>query len=536
MAHGTALARIRGIPPWTWGVPAYLAAYVLFDWASYIRPFAGLNITPWNPQQALAIALLIRRPRAAWLAFAGLVLAELAVRGMGGDCIPAGAAAAAMTVAFLGIARALRRSLNESIPLASHGELLRFAAIVTIGSLVSAVLYVSIRASASWAGPTGVYELILRYWVGDTVALLVTLPLLLAVMSPVRRAGAVAVLRTGVWWACAALGAIALALIFGRGEQDYFKFFYLLLPPVMWAAVRFGVNGAVLACFATQIGLLASAQLALPHDLTLFELQALMAATAVTALLLGVAVDERAHAEADLRAHLRYSAAGQMAAALAHELSQPITALNNYAQACMDLAKPGEPLDDARRAQLARALSELSAQAQRAGTVTRRLRDFFRTGAMSLQPASLEALVRDTVESHMPLAARLGVRLTAEIAAGLPPVHIDAIQIAVVLRNLVANALESAAQAPQASVVVHAFRDGDTLRVDVADTGPGIEAERLRDIFELPRSGKQEGLGVGLRISRSIVEAHGGKLWAEPGDHGQFAFTLPLAPESDADP
>src|SRR5699024_6789424 len=150
------------------------------------------------------------------------------------------------------------------------------------------------------------------------------LPLLLMAMSPARRAGAKAVLRSRVWWACAALTAVALAWVFGRNEQDYFKYFYLLLPPVVWASVRFGVNGAILASLVSPVGLVLGAQIALEHDLTLFELQVLMAATALTALLLGVAVDERARVEAELRAHLRFSAAGQMAAALAHELSQPI--------------------------------------------------------------------------------------------------------------------------------------------------------------------------------------------------------------------
>jgi signal transduction histidine kinase len=506
---------------------------VLFDWASYIRPVAGLNITPWNPQQALAIALLMRRPRAAWLAFAGLVLSEGVVRGVGSAWLPAVAASAALTVTFLVMSRALGRSLDDSIPLARHGELLRFAAIVTAGSLASALLYVPIRAAA-WPAQASAASLVLRYWVGDAVALLVTLPLVLALMSPERRAGMAEILRTGVWWACVALGALALGLIFGRGDQDYFKFFYLLLPPVVWAAVRFGVDGAVLALLGTQLGLLASAQLTLQNDSTFFELQALMGGTAVTVLLLGVLVDERARAEAELRAHLRFSAAGQMAAALAHELSQPITALNNYAFACRELALPGETMDDARRTQLAQVTSDLVAQAQRAGMVTRRLRDFFRTGAMSLQIASVEALVRDTLESHAALAERLGVGLAEEVEPALAPVRLDEIQIAVVLRNLVANAIESAAQAPRPSVLVRAARDGADVRVDVIDSGPGIHGERLRTIFEMPASDKQEGLGVGLRISRAIVEAHGGKLWAQPGDHGRLSFTLPVTPAADA--
>jgi signal transduction histidine kinase len=349
--------------------------------------------------------------------------------------------------------------------------------------------------------------------------------LLLLVMSPARRIGAMAVLRSRVWWACAGLTAVALAWVFGRSEQDYFKYFYLLLPPVVWAAVRFGVNGAILASLVTQVGLVLGAQIALEHDVTLFELQVLMAATAFTALLLGVAVDERARVEAELRAHLRFSAAGQMAAALAHELSQPITALQNYAEACRMLAATpaaGAP------PQLEHALDQLASQAQRVGLVTRRLRDFFKAGAMAIQPASLADLVRDTLEAHTEIAARAGVQLAADLPPDLPPVPLDPIQIAVVLRNLVANAIESAAQAPGAAVTVRARREGERVGVEVIDNGPGLDAAQVDTVFEGPPSAKQEGLGVGLRICRTIVEAHGGTLWARGGGRGHFGFNLPL--------
>jgi signal transduction histidine kinase len=517
------VARPLAAPDW---VPLYVAAYVLFDWASFIRPVAGLNITPWNPQQALAVALLIWKPRAAWVAFAGLVAAELVVRGMPANAPLALAAAAALTVTFLLIAGALRRSLNLEHPLATGSELFRFVMIVTLGSLASALLYVLIRASGA-ATSAGLPALVAGYWIGDEVALLVTLPLLLLAMSPVRRAGAWQLLRSPVWWACALLACVAIAFVFARREQDYFKYFYLLLPPVVWAAVRFGVNGAVLASLLTQLGLVLGAQIALEHDVTLFELQVLMAATAITALLLGVAVDERARAEAELRAHLRFSAAGQMAAALAHELSQPVTALQNYAEACRMLADAPAP-DGTLAPRLRDALAQLSAQAQRVGTVTRRLRDFFKSGSLTLQPSSLGALVGDTVDAHAELALRVGVRIDTQIEPDLPPLMLDPLQIALVLRNLVANAIDAASHAGEGRVEVGVRREASTVRVEVADSGPGVDASRLQTLFEGAGSSKQEGMGVGLRICRTIVEAHGGTLWATAGGRGRFGFTLPL--------
>jgi signal transduction histidine kinase len=528
-------SRSAALPAWAWGA-GYLAAYVLLDWASFFRQVPGLNITPWNPQQALAIALLMRAPRRAWLVFVGLLLAELVVRGLPAEGPSTLAAAAALTLTFAAIAQALRRKLDLAFPLARHGELLWLAGIVTAGSLASAVLYVLIH-SGSIPADGFALEAVVRYWVGDAAAVLVLLPVLLLAMAPARRAGLAAVLRSGAVWAGAALTCAALWFVFGRGEQDYFKFFYLLVPPVVWAAVRFGVQGAVLSTLFTQTGLLAAAQIALRHDLTLFELQVLVAATAMTGLLLGVAVDERARAEADLRASLRFSAAGQMAAALAHELSQPLTALSNYADACQVLADDPSALDGARRDQLALVLRKLVAEAHRTGAVTRRLRDFFRSGATSLQPTSVAALARETLEAHQEFARRLGVQLHADAASGLPPLRVDPIQIAVVLRNLLANAIESAAQAGGGgSVLLRVAASERGVRVDVTDSGPGVEAERLRALFDAPASGKHGGLGVGLSICRGIVESHGGKLWAEAGPGGRFCFTLPRDDLDPADP
>lgn len=520
-------------PAWAW-MPAYLAAYAVLDAASYIRPVPGLAITAWNPQQALAIALLIWHPGAAWLVGVGLLVAEALVRGLPANWLATAGAAIALTITFSGMARALRGKIALAFPLARHRELLWSALIVSAGSLASAVLYVLIHGTAQPEAFAPGW--VLRYWVGDAVGLVVTLPLLLLIIAPARRAGLLAVLRHPAWWAGAALTCAALWVVFGRGEQDYFKFFYLLLPPVVWAAVRFGVQGAVLALFFTQVALLAAGQVALQKDVVVFELQVLMAATSVTALLLGVAVDERARAEAELRASLRFSAAGQMAAALAHELSQPLTALANYAQACQSLAQGEWASDIARRRQLQDALDKLAGEAQRAGAVTRRLRDFFRTGSTALQATSVRALLQDAMEAHQELAQRMGVRLHGDIPADLPPVRIDAIQIAVVLRNLVVNALESAAQSgPDAQVTLAATAAADAIRIDVTDTGPGIDAGRLQQLFEAAPSGKQQGLGVGLSLSRSIVESHGGKLWAEAGRGGRFSLLLPVH-EPDPEP
>lgn len=506
----------------------YVLAFLLLDWASYIRPVQGLNITPWNPQPALAVSLLMWRPRWIWLVWVGLAVAEFAVRGVPDNGAGAFAATMALSLVYAAMAQALVRHIGLVAPFRARGDLLWFTGVVGAGSLVCALLYILAFSSPAFDFGWTTYGAIARYWVGDAVGLIVTLPVLLIAMDHSRRPALAATLRSPEWWAAAVLSCICLLVVFGRGEQDYFKYFYLLLLPVVWASARFGLPGAVLSSVFTQLGLITGAQLALEHDLTLFELQALMAASTLTALLLGVLVDERARVAAELRASLRFAAAGQMAAALAHELSQPLTALGNYAQACRMLAAREGGLDAAQRGQLLQAVDSLSGEARRAADVIKRLRDFFRSGATSLRQLVPEATIQEAVQAHAEYARRLGVTIECELGPGLPALWMDPVQIAVVLRNLIANAIESASAQPGGRVAVAAHLAGRSLLVATRDSGAGVDIAHLQHLFDAAPSGKQGGMGVGLSICRAIVEAHGGRLWAEAGRGGRFFFTLPI--------
>ena len=507
---------------------AFVVAYLVLDWASYIRPLQGLNITPWNPQAALAIALLIWNQRWIGLVWTALIAAELLVRGVPENGLAALTATAALSLTYAAVARALANRMDMAHPLGTRRELAWFAMIVTVGALTSAFFYV-LAFSVDGFGTAGtVFGAVARYWIGDAVGLVVTLPVLLLCMERTGRAALVSTLGHASWWAAAALTCAALWIVFGRGEQDYFKYFYLLLLPVVWASARFGVAGAGLSSVVTQLGLIAATHLALSQDLTVFELQALLAAATMTALLVGVLVDERARAAAELRSSLRFAAAGQMAAALAHELSQPLTALNNYARSARILLESASTLDARQRDQFFDILQRLADEAQRAGDVVKRLRDFFKSGATSLQRVVPATAVREAVEVHLPFAESRGVALSCDLPE-MPPVWIDPLQIAVVLRNLIANAIESASSAPSdRRVVVRANVDREGVLVHVQDSGPGVDPVLLHSLFDAAPSGKPGGLGVGLTICRAIVEAHGGKLWAEPGPGGHFYFTLPV--------
>ncbi len=511
----------------------YVLIFLVLDWVSYIRPLQGLNITPWNPQPALAVAVLLWHRRWLWLVWFSLLAAELIVRGVPRDWLVAFTVTAALSLSYAAIARAIELRLDRSLALATRRDLLWFIVIVIAGALLGGAIYVTAFV-AGGIGPDGpVLEAVARYWVGDAVGLLVMLPMLLVLLDGQRRAALFATLRAPQWWTVAALIAGLLWVVFARDDRDHFKFFYLLLLPVVWASARLGLAGAVLSSGLTQVGLIAAVQTAPNQDLTVFELQVLMAAVTMTGLLLGVAVDEKDRAEAELKSSLRLAAAGQMAAALAHELSQPLTALSNYAQATRLLAGRADMSDQERLARLADVSRRMAEDAHRASDVVKRLREFFRSGSTQLQPVDPAALLSDAVEAQLRRADTLGLKLEKDVPETLPLLLVDPVQMAVVLRNLVANALDAASGAERPGrVVLHAAAQDGLVRIEVRDNGPGIEASRLQNLFEPGSSDKPGGMGLGLSICRAIVEAHGGRLWAEPGPAGRFCITLAVESRS----
>lgn len=527
------LTQRRAVPRWStlfWAA-GYLLLYLLLDWISYIRPLQGFNITPWNPQPALAIALLLRFPGRLWLVWLGLLAAEIVVRGMPGHWWAVLIASLALGWLYAAMARALVRLLGPAPALATPRDLAWFTAITGAGALLCGVAYVLAYAAPSLDTPAAVLGAIGRYWIGDLVGLLVTLPVLLIAIDPARRTTLAQAARHPHWLLFAGLIGLLLWAVLGHGGGIYLRFFYLLFIPVVLASALLGVQGAVLAASLTQLGLIVTVQGFPQPDLTVFELQLLMAAITMTGLLVGVLVDEKSRTAEALRDSMRLATAGQMAAALAHELSQPLTALSNYAQSMRMLLAGAGSLPDGQRERLEDVAGHIVADAGRAGQVIKRLRDFFRTGAIQLEPCSVREVLEPALAAQRQRAGLKRIALNARLAEDLPRVWLDPVQIGIVLRNLLDNALHAASGTGAADgwIEIQTSRRGDNLLIEIRDSGPGIEARHLSLVFEPGASDKPGGMGVGLGICRAIVQAHGGRLWALADGHGHFCFTLPLA-------
>ncbi len=225
----------------------------------------------------------------------------------------------------------------------------------------------------------------------------------------------------------------------------------------------------------------------------------------------------------------RVSAMGTMASTLAHEINQPLTAIANYLEATRAMIGDGDtPL----LADIAEALDLAAAQSLRAGTIVRRLRAFVDGGDTGFRVEPLDQLIEEATSLGLLGAHEAGITVTKAIAPVAVMVRVDRIQIQQVLVNLIRNAIQSMASSPCRALTIATAPDHDGwMRITVADTGSGIDAAVRARLFEAFATTKADGMGLGLSICRTIVEAHGGRIWADGVASGgtAFHFTVPLA-------
>lgn len=502
----------------------FVPCYLLLDWVSYIHPLGAFNITPWNPQPALAIVWMLLGGLAyAPTVFATIVFADALIRNIPVDSSVGILAALLLTAGYAAIAWELRSRLRPGPNLHTLRQLTLFVGVVAGGTAIIAAAFVGLLQLADELETGTALAGWLRFWVGDAVGVLVTAPLLLAAADRERRRGLQALIGRGETYGQIALVVAALWLIFAA-LSDPSHHFYLLFPPLIWIAIRSGMAGATVAIAVVQIGVVLGIHHRALQTLPIIELQALVAALTLTALYLGVIVEERARAIESLKQSLRLAAAGEMAGAIAHEVNQPLTALANYGRAGQMLLQAG------RTAEAAQVIERILAEAQRAAEVVRRLRDFFRQGTTHLEQVAVAALLEAVRRIGAQAQDGGAIPVILKAAPGLPDVLVDRLQIELVLRNLITNAAEAVAgEGRGGEIAVTADRhDARHLRIVVTDTGPGISDLSCARVFEPFVSGKSSGMGLGLAVSRAIAEAHGGTLEARAGTHGEFHLVLPF--------
>ncbi|HEX8010102.1 MAG TPA: MASE1 domain-containing protein [Casimicrobiaceae bacterium] len=525
--------RRRPITPRAVVVAGYIVAYVALDWLSFIYPIAPLGITPWNPPPGLSLALLFRHGLhlAPWL-FVAALSAEILVRGAPAPVPLLALSSLVLAGGYTLAAWLLRAKLKFNPDFGSVRDATVFAAAAVVATGLVAFAYVGTFTLVGILPTDLLARSASQFWIGDLIGIIVTTPLLLISTRkhpPWRELGDPLTLLQ-----CITIGVV-LWIVFGSGLSKELNLFYLLFLPLIWIAMRHGLPGTALATLLIQLGLIVALQLGGYQRATVLEFQLLLLALAVTGLFLGTAISERRAIERQLREKqfeldrsLRLAAASEMASALAHELNQPLSAIATYARAGQLMAS--DPTRS--HAALGQTIDKVAHEAARAGAVVDRLRDFFRTGSARLEALDVEPLLRGVVDAERQRAERHRIRFVLDCAQALPRVTADHVQIETVLHNLISNAIDALKQTTRDERVIRvgAIReDAQFIAISVTDNGPGIPEDMADQLFRPFATSKPRGMGLGLAISRSIVEAHAGRLAFQAVDGGcVFRFTLPV--------
>jgi two-component system sensor kinase FixL len=230
--------------------------------------------------------------------------------------------------------------------------------------------------------------------------------------------------------------------------------------------------------------------------------------------------------QAELARLSRLTAMGEMASTLAHEINQPLSAISNYLQGCNRLL---ERVEHANVPRIRDALAETTKQTLRAGHIIRRLREFVARGETEKRPENISKLIEEASALALVGAREAGVKTVFGFANHTDTVLVDKVQIQQVLLNLMRNGIEAMQGCERRELqVTTSVSNGDKVTVSVADTGSGLSEEIAERLFQPFMTTKPTGMGVGLSISKRIVEAHGGEMWAETNSGGGtiFRFTL----------
>ena len=520
------------MPPISWKVLlAYAIGTLALVAVSTSQSMVPLAVAPWTPPPGLALAfmLLFGLHYAPWL-IAVTFLVGLPRYGMPKDWLAALSAAILLMLGLLAIGAWLVRLLRIDVRLSSQRDLSWFLFAAVLCAWLDAGVHVFSRSPEAAPDIWAWLADLVNFWVGSLIRILIIAPLVLV--------------NTGRDWrgwrpgqeVLVQIAAIVLALwvIFGLKYTDEFKFFYLLFLPLIWIAMRHGIHGATAALAFTYLGMNTILDWRGLHAITVVEFQMLMLGLAVTGLFLGMTVtarratEERLHRrEAELNKAMRLAAVGEMAQAIAHELNQPLSALTNYARAGKSMAAMPEQSG----LLLAETLDKIDREATRAGQVMRRLREFFRGGGLRLETVSVTELIEEGLSPVRRRMGRAGITVRMKLEEGLPSVHVDRVQISTVLNNLLSNAIDALEQGGtvQREIEIAASRqDVLGIRVCVSDSGVGVAPDMRERLFDSFATSKPEGMGLGLSISRTLIEAHGGKLWLDNAQPARFCFNLPF--------
>jgi signal transduction histidine kinase len=519
----------------------YLAARLGLAFTLQPHPISTL----WPPNALLMAALLLTPGRSWWVLLAAALPAHLLAELQSGVPVTMvlGWYASNCSEALIGAAL-VRRLVPGTLRLdsmRSTGIFLLFGALAA--PLISSFLDAGLVKLVGF-GEGDYWTLVRMRFSSNVLAELTIVPLILAWATWRPAALRDTPPRSFVEIGAVFLGLLAASVIaFDLPVVDANAapaLFYAPLPFLLWAAVRLGVRGTASALALVVVLTIGGAVHGMgpfaggSPEHTARDLQLFLIAVSVPLLLLAVVLEERSRVEREAHeqrlqlTHLsRVAMLGELSGGIAHELNQPLTVILSNAQAAQHFIS-GTEVD---RKELAEILSDIIAADQRAGAVIHRLRALFKKGEAHLQPLDANELVREVLSiAHGDLVTR-SVEVQTDMAARLPLIQGDSVQLQQVMLNLVMNAYDAmSARADGRRLKIRTRARDRSVKISFSDLGAGFRPEDYEKLFQPFYSTKSQGLGLGLSISRSIVAAHGGRLWGTsmPGLGATFTISLPI--------
>ncbi len=528
---------------------AFVVIYLALEWLSDVRDHGGLPTAAWSPGLGILFAAMVRGDAVAGLAlFAGAFIAEFVFvnNTLGIELTIAVAVIIAAVYALMAwLARAL--DLDTRIERVHDVAMLLSAALG--GALLVGVLLTALLTISEVMAPADGVRVSVPIFVGDMIGLAVVAPLALRFTGRDARARIFDQSFLAGVASAALLAVVFVWLMLKDSDPPPYESFYLLFVPIVFVALRNGLDGVCITLAATQLALVAGLN-QFGYDTQAYaQFQTLMGVLTGVGLLAGAVSSERdaaSRAAATARAQLkqkeseaaraeRFQVVTGLASALAHEINQPMTAARAFARTAQVLSEQ-EGADPARvRDYVGRSIEQIDAAAE----ILRSMREFMRRGDGGATLARPADILNDALLLVRPLAAQHKVRLVSD-AENAPAILCDRVQIQQVLVNLIRNAVDAITGACQTDgVVAISIRATPDKRVEfsVRDNGPGVDPDFASKVFEPLATTKPGGLGLGLAISADIVAAHGGRIWLETSGPGatEFRFWLSLAMRGNAD-
>jgi two-component system sensor kinase FixL len=412
---------------------AYVALYLALESITLVHPFETLGITLWGPSRAVSLVLLLTKGFAySPFLFVAALLSDLLVYREAQELFVMLTADGVLALGYTGLAALLKFGCRFDLRRASVRDVVVLLVVVPGAALIFAVAYAGLFVALDGLVPAKYWAAVRHIWIGETVGIVVVVPAIMAVLLTVARSEKfdlnvhprdIGLFLIGL--------AVAFFLIFGLTVTNDFQFFYLLFLPIIAIALRLGFAGAAFGLLVTHLILSTITTLAAYRTADFMAFQMLMLALSATGLLLGMVVTERRRADervrkqqAELARMARYTTAGAMGVALAHQISQPLTTVATYLHVGRTLLQGGQASSDG----FLQVFEKAEGEVRRAKEVLERLREFLSHGHAEfrmLDPVEVArrivALSQDDAKARA-VAIRLEATDAPEITAD--PVHI----------------------------------------------------------------------------------------------------------------